>query len=387
MPKTTRNTASRKSGAAGQKPKKPHPNFPLTPHATGRWCKKIKGRIYYFGTWSDPDGALDEWLAVKDDLLAGRQPDYNRDGLTVRDLCNHFLTDRKHRLETGDIVYRTFEAYHQSCERIIAAFGATRMVSGITPRDFMQLRTKIAKQWGPVGLGNEVNRIRIIFNFAYKAGLTEKPVQFGPTFKRPSRKVLRRARAEKGQRMLEAGQILRLLEAASVQLRAMILLGVNCGFGNADCATLQRAAVDLGSGWVDHPRPKTGIDRRCPLWAETVEALTEVAEHPQTAKAQEHDRLVFITSAGNPWGSEKADSPITKEFRKLLDKFDMHRPGIGFYTLRHVFETIAGESKDQVAVDFLMGHASDDMSSVYRERISNERLAAVVEHVHTWLFA
>jgi hypothetical protein len=45
--------------------------------------------------------------------------------------------------------------------------------------------------------------------------------------------------------------------------------------------------------------------------------------------------------------------------------------------------TIGGEAKDQVAVDHTMGHARDDMASAYRERISDERLRAVVEHVRS----
>ena len=67
----------------------------------------------------------------------------------------------------------------------------------------------------------------------------------------------------------------------------------------------------------------------------------------------------------------------------------LHRVGVGFYALRHTFETIGGESRDQVAVDHIMGHspAAGDMSAVYRERISDERLRAVVNHVHGWLFA
>ena len=50
--------------------------------------------------------------------------------------------------------------------------------------------------------------------------------------------------------------------------------------------------------------------------------------------------------------------------------------------------TIGGESRDQVAVNYIMGHAppDSDMASVYRERISDERLKAVVDHVHQWLF-
>ena len=65
---------------------------------------------------------------------------------------------------------------------------------------------------------------------------------------------------------------------------------------------------------------------------------------------------------------------------------EFHRPGLGFYALRHVFETVAGDSRDQVAVDAIMGHARDDMASVYRERIDDSRLLAVTEHVRKWLF-
>ena len=51
-----------------------------------------------------------------------------------------------------------------------------------------------------------------------------------------------------------------------------------------------------------------------------------------------------------------------------------------------VFETIGGEARDQVAVDYIMGHVDTSMANAYRERISDERLSAVVEHVRKWLF-
>jgi hypothetical protein len=39
-----------------------------------------------------------------------------------------------------------------------------------------------------------------------------------------------------------------------------------------------------------------------------------------------------------------------------------------------------------VAVDHITGHAQDDMALVYHERISDERLKAVSDHVRTWVF-
>ena len=108
---------------------------------------------------------------------------------------------------------------------------------------------------------------------------------------------------------------------------------------------------------------------------------------------------MFLTRTGKPWvrvqprrrGNELAAivalDVLSQAFRKLLKKLDINgRRGLGFYTLRHVFETVAGEAKDQVAVDAIMGHVDPSMMPEYRERISDERLRAVVEHVRNWLF-
>jgi hypothetical protein len=43
---------------ASTKSSKPRPDFPRFPHATRRWAKNIRDRMYYFGPWEDPDGAL-----------------------------------------------------------------------------------------------------------------------------------------------------------------------------------------------------------------------------------------------------------------------------------------------------------------------------------------
>jgi hypothetical protein len=59
---------------------------------------------------------------------------------------------------------------------------------------------------------------------------------------------------------------------------------------------------------------------------------------------------------------------------------------LGFYTLRHVFLTIAEESRDHIAVAHDMGHVVPGMGTAYREKVSDERLRAVCEYVRVWLF-
>jgi len=56
------------------KPAKPYPEFPLFAHASGQWCKKIKGKQWFFGVWVHPNTALQKYLDEIDEIQAGRDP-------------------------------------------------------------------------------------------------------------------------------------------------------------------------------------------------------------------------------------------------------------------------------------------------------------------------
>lgn len=378
-----------KASTRAKKVSKPRPDFPLFPHATGRWAKKVRGRLVYFGkTADDPKGenALRLWLDQKDDLLSGRTPTVRRDGLTVRDLCNRYLTVQQQRQEADEIVFRTFDERLKTCKFVADSFGRQRLVLDLDVSDFEKLKAKIDRRYGVNRRANEVGRIRSLFKYAYDAGLIEHPIRFGPTFKKPSQKVFRQHKNKQDRRVYTAAEIRDILDEAPQPLKAMTLLGINGGLGNHDVGTLPESAIDLKTRWLNYPRPKTAVERRFPLWVETVAAIKEaIAVRPAPA-GPKYRELVFLTPEGKAWATEKVCSTVSKHWRELLEEMGIHRHGVGFYGLRHTFETIAGDSKDQVAVNYIMGHVDDSMAANYRHGIDDQRLLDVSNHVRTWLF-
>jgi integrase len=408
MPKSTTSRGKPKTTSL-QKPKKPNAKFPLTPHASGKWMKKVGGKIYYFGNWAkrvegklvrvEGDGvrdALKEYDRFVFTRLHGREPvaEYTGGGVSVGKLCNLFLESKQNQLDAGELSPQALRDYTQACDLIVGHFGGSTPVSSLGPYGFEKLRAQMATSWGPTRLGNFVVYIKGVFKYGFDMELLEKPLAFGPGFSKPSAAVQRKHRAEGGERLFTPAEIHELLngrsakgkkpavKGASIQMRAMILLGINCGFGNTDVATLPLPAINWKEQMIDFPRPKNGIERKCSLWPETVKAIkAAIHERPQTTK-----NLTFVTRWGNPWMHGTTDA-VGLEFGKLLKALHINgRRSLGFYSLRHTFQTVSDESLDFPAISMIMGHAPSGMSARYRERIDDKRLKAVSDHVRKWLF-
>lgn len=387
------------------KPSKPYPDFPLFAHATGRWAKKVRGQLKYFGPWEDWQRALNKWLEQRDDLMAGRLPQEDTGKVTVRDLVNAFLTSKLAATKTGDISRRTFQDYYQTGARVIAAFGKTRAADNLGPADFQMLANRM-QGWAPVTRANEIQRTRTLFKYGYEATLIDKPIIFGPDFRKPSAKVIRAAKADKPTRLFNRQEIRTLLNRAPLLLRAMILLGINAGLGNTDVSELNREHLDLRRGILEYPRPKTAIERRATLWPETVKALKAVLARGQEIitvgaskgrprhrpKDPKDEAAVFLTHQQRRFvrHNETIRDSVAMAFGKLLRAVGLKREGIGFYSLRHTFESVAGETRDQAAVDRIMGHHDPHVRGHCLHWAKNAeedtRLRRVTNHVHQWLF-
>ena len=305
-------------------PKKPKKDFPLFPHQAGYWCKKIKGRHWYFGNWDDPEGALELYLRCGDWIkLHGEWPpdDVFQESISLAELCNRFLAFKESEVEGNRLSPRTFADYHATCKRLCDILGRDRAVAGLVSADFAAVKSHLDKTRNNRSLGNEIGRIRVVFNYGLKEELIDRPPKYGAAFKRPEKAIIRRERQSKPKQYFTPKQIQKLLDKAGQPLKAMILLGLNSGMGPADIARIEYRNIDFNSGWIDYPRHKTACERRFAMWPITKRTLKEaIKQRPEGGNPNE----VFCTVKGKSWFKKTSDSPISKEFRKLCIDCKLH---------------------------------------------------------------
>lgn len=378
------------------RPEKPYPEFPLFAHNSGQWCRKIRGKIHSFGPWDDPTAALKKHNEQFAFLKEGILPPEKFDGWILGDLVNEWLGVMEDRLNDGEIRQPTFDACHRVGELIVKHMDRRRAVESLQPNDFRKFRSELMRKYELLTVKPVMTRVRQMFKFAYDERLIDRPVFYGQGFKLPTKSAIRKDRSTKPKKLFTADQVRLLVGHASPPLKAIILLGINAGLNCADVGGLKPSHIV--DGWLDYPRQKTGVERRAKLWPETIQAIDGYLKVRQTPFEQFED-LVFVTKGRNSW----SHTAIGHEFRKLVDainaasQVDEHGqplktppdepfPHGSFTYLRHTFQTRGEDTGDSIAVKMIMGHVDDSISADYREEVINDRLEAVADHVHGWLF-
>lgn len=434
------------------KPSKPYPTFPLSAHDNGQWYKTFrmngKKEFFYFGKFADdPKGeeALRLYESQVSDIKAGRLPDAQAvpAEITVFDLGQRYLEKVKREIDAGDRAPRGLPDRTRDVGRICRVFGEHRKVADLTPDDFAVLKLDIATTQKARTLRNSIQNIRSIFNYAIKNELIDK-VRFGTEFDPPPIKKIEKEKREKEVEIAEAFGLangkkfhpremiqawLTYCEAVGdVWFKAVILFCLNCASGKRDLEKLRRSDINLGTGWLDYPRPKTGFARRAKLWPETVAAIRDLLELPGRDEVEADADLVFLCPARwyskSPMGHAKKMrwtcrrwtrlvndhrgdrfgtpndarpkawfnvefSPVGMWFKKMTKRAGAEPP-FSIYAFRHTFQTVAmNATKDKRAVDTVSGYvppASDMSARNYQQFIADEHLVDVAEAVRVWLF-
>lgn len=343
--------------------------FPLTLHPTGQYCKKVKGRLYYFGT--DKKKALQRYLDQAAYLHRGRglKPHSAKDAITIKTLCNLYLDFQDSRVQAGELTVRHNIDQIKTLRTFVRFLGQHRLVGEISTLDLQNFKRRLQKTYGSAHRINlHIAVMKAMFHWAKRNEVLETIPNVDAVSK------VKVVREEKPTFTVE--QIRKLLDEAPLQMRAMILLGLNCGFGCTDCSELQWKHVDFRTSRVLYPRGKTGVNRNLPLWQETISALSSI---PRS------NERVFNTPTGKAWvrmirSVDKAgnvkftnNDSVGKEFSKLIKKVGIEKQkGMGFYTLRKTAATLAARSGDPFAVQRLLGHADLKMATTYVQDVSKQ---------------
>lgn len=200
---------------------KPYPDFPLTAHPNGQWVKKIKGKQHKFGVLANPDAALQRYLATRDDLFLGRIPTPSRTAgeLTLKRLCNHFLTDAEDRVRSNELTQKRWDSYKRSFRRLMDAVGEGMRVDAMGPDDFSRVKVHLVDfSTNPHTLGSEISRIKALFNHAYEQQLIDRPVRFGKAFKKPAKRVFAAHKQTQTPKLFTAEEVRAMLVVPDVMI-------------------------------------------------------------------------------------------------------------------------------------------------------------------------
>lgn len=401
---------------AKAKPKKPYPTFPATPTARG-WYKKLNGKsVHVGGLDATPDEVLANIEAKRRELqaLTEGRPFTTRHttagDLSIRDVMNKWLAVKLALVKAKKLTGNHYLALRRHARAFAKFAGPETLASDLGPDHFRAFALELMAREKddrdkPIADGEKYaakygKTIRAMFADAEEEDWIDRAPKLGKFFtkltgktphveKKPLPTIAEvRDLAVSVTRKITSLKLQRERDIAPArQLHAMILLGLNGGYGNTDLGELPRDVVDLGRRVIDYRRGKTKADRLVPLWPETVEALRVVLEQ------RPDDDLVFRTREGRPYVEETpvyneagalvdvvTKDSIAQAFDKLIRDLGIKKPGRGFYLLRHVHRTIADEHGDQHAAWRIVGHKLPGMANNY-VRVSLGRCRKVSDYV------
>jgi hypothetical protein len=80
--------------------------FPLTLHPTGQYCKKINGKLYYFG--SDKSNALEKYLSQASYLHGNKEQLQKKSNseMTLKELCELYLQYQHSKVQANALTAR-----------------------------------------------------------------------------------------------------------------------------------------------------------------------------------------------------------------------------------------------------------------------------------------
>ena len=301
--------------------------------SSGQYYVTRAGKRIYLG--SERDEALKRYhhLALgmnstpvfsEPDKISGRL-------MMVKELANRFLASQQ---ANWKVPKTTLRSYTYWLGRFLKDHPKLRAVD-LTVEIFAAWKISLRRRkYSPQSINHFLTAVRSLYAFAEEVDLMENI----PKLKRVKNEKLPPPGSNE-KPIYPAEEIHQLITHADIQLKAMLLLGLNCGFGPKDIQDLTWGHIE--GDRVTLPRSKTGVCQTYLLWPETVAALENLRGHRgeliERMAKRGRDRTdgdhIFITRFWRPWNKDS----VAEQFRRLCKKAKV--PCYGFYRLRHCAST------------------------------------------------
>jgi len=215
------------------------------------------GRRIYLG--SDREEALERYhrLGLGLQMVAAEEV-VRICPISAKDLANRFIAAQRANWRNPETTLKCYKAW---LGRFLKDHPRL-MVSDFTVERFASWKLSLKKRgYSAESINHYLSAVRAMYAFAEEAELVLRPPKLRRIKNEPTPKV-----GAQEKPLYTSDDLQKLLAKASQQMRAMILLALNCGFGPKDVRDLTWRHVE--DDRVTLPRSKTGVCQTYALWAE-----------------------------------------------------------------------------------------------------------------------
>jgi integrase len=370
---------------------------------SSQWRKMFQGRLYYLGRGrckTDRESyneAVRRWkqiLATADHAKTARSPAPERDelnsgtpavpaahgGMDVKSVMSRFLAAKRSEAKAQEISRKRVEVLRYGTDPFVQRFGDLPIRS-IGPRHLEEYRLLMLKkkeegQLKASSINLYFSALKAFFNWAWNAEILDTPPRNIKALlvgdrrqQRPEKKyfntdeiqaIFAACRAYH-ERLVALGRT----DPRRDLLTTALLLGLNCGYTQADIADLRVLDVQLHGkiARIKRFRSKTDVRSNHPLWRKTIEML-----RPWLDGRSEQD-LVFRWDDGRPIMRRKdaanPNDPIGDRFRNVIRQTLGTSDARRFRELRRTSADRCAQRRGVHVAAWFLAHKDASISSRY----------------------
>jgi integrase len=188
----------------------------------------------------------------------------------------------------------------------------------------------------------------------------------------------------RGVRVWTIEELVQIYRHATDRDRLLLLLGLNCGFAQAEISSLRTDEINLGATpTITRIRRKNRVPGVFALWPETAAAIAFYLRKRRSVASPNSD-LMMITKNGHPFDRQQ----IARSWDRLLARVQADCPDFRRLSFKHLRKTagqlIRERSNGEIAGVFLchgQAVATDNLADVYTNR-PFDKVGATLEIVH-----